>query len=209
MFCFCRKKSAPRPWGGRPLILFIAILAIAAGLACSRGPDYVVRVPVKETAAEQFAFAEYSRAQSNYWLIDSDKDRKRYLKERHKVRQAYQSVVEHFPEDRKITPVARLYVANFDAGLDHPKHAPESRELRNKALEEYRRLLEEYPEYDYVQAKALYDMGMIYKSIGEFGKAQELFNEVRKRFADHSNEAIQYMVTRSNQLYNQIYVETD
>jgi hypothetical protein len=188
------------------VIAIMGAVALWAGPAgCARNSAVQVHVPVQENAAQQFAYAEELNRMSNYQLIDKD-DTTRYMQERQKIRRAYAAVAEYFPADRTITPVARLMEAGFAAGLDQVERAWSPKRAR-EALAEYEQLLRDYPENDYVQAKALYDMGIIFKRLKEYGEAQQIFLQVRNHFADSSDPLIQELAVRANIAYNQVYLE--
>ena len=189
-----------KTWAWALMILLPALGALGAG--CSRNQGRIL-VPVQETAAEQFMYAQWVRQNSTLELMIHEKSR--YLTERRRIRAAYAQVVESFPADRTSTPLARLILIEMDAGLDE-RHAPNSRRGDQRAIEQLDRLIKEYPEYDFIQAKGLYNMAQLHKRRGEFEDATRLFKHVADNYSAHENEIIRELALRSRYFYQHIYM---
>jgi tetratricopeptide (TPR) repeat protein len=184
---------------GRIRLLLAGAASILLGCVYS---EQTVNVPVKESAAEQYSYAIQYRQDKNLKLIV---DKKKFLKAREVVRQVINKVSENFPDDRMFTPLAKLDAAEMDAGLDDSRVEVSRRQV-HQAIERLGSLAKDYPEYDYIQAKSLYDRGLCYKRLGEFPQAQECFKEVRDRFKKHANKEIRRIVDMAVAYYNQTYV---
>lgn len=184
---------------GAALLLGALALAPAACTSFQRAPQ--VTVPVQESAAKQYAYAVKYRGEKNLALIREDK---RFEKARLVVYQTFGKVVEHFPEDRTFTALAKLEMIEMDAGLDHQR-VKVSKGQVHRAIRELRQLAKAYPEFDYIQAKTLYDQGLCHKRLGEYPQAQECFKQVRDRFAKHKNQDIANLAQRASVFYNQTY----
>ncbi len=185
----------------------IAALAGAALLAaaCVRSPAPVANVPIQESAAAQFKYAENYRASLNLALTDAEKDRARFNRNREVIRQTYQKVEEYFPADRVYTPLAILNVIEMDAGLDDVRVKVGADQLE-RVMRQLDDLAAEYPEHEFIQAKTLYDKGLIQIMRENYARAQEYFLELRDTYRESSNEAIRTLAQRAAYYYNRTYV---
>ena len=181
----------------------LLIAAIGIG-GCTRAASRVV-LPVQNSAAEQYKFAESVQQQSNLPLIT---DPKRYAETRHQVRESYVAVIQNFPEDREFTPLARLVILEMDAGLDS-KRAPYSDRRALRAIDDYEQLLAEYSDNEFVQAKGRYDMAQVYMRRREFSEAMGLFRWLRDQYATSADPHLAELGKRAAVHYNQIYVENE
>lgn len=171
---------------------------------CSRGSDPKVYVPIQETAQLQYAYAVNYRSKNELILRDQ-KDMERLERTREAVRQTFEKVVEYFPNDREVTPLARLDLADMQAKLDQPKWKATKRELK-RAIETFQGLRAEYPEFEFVQVKASYDEAMCWKSLGEFEKAQSMFRDVAENYRNNKDQFIRSLAGLAQYHYQQTYV---
>lgn len=191
------------PFYGQVAWIALLLVGLCGPLGCTRkGP--VVSVPKKENAASQYGYALEYRGNRNLPLIASDEERLRSV--RKIVREIYSRVGEYFPDDREYTPLAKLEVVGMDAGLDFPDKLHVSRRCLLREIEEFKKLAEAYPEYDFVQAKSLYDQGQCYLQLKNYPEAQACYLEISERFADHPNETIANLAKRAKYFYDRTYV---
>ncbi|MEN6626098.1 MAG: hypothetical protein ABFD69_07725 [Candidatus Sumerlaeia bacterium] len=186
-----------RYWSRAAALLLIAVTV--AGCAGQRR----ILVPTQNTAGAQLAYAERQRKEANLPLIFEKK--KEYNLARNMVRQTYQAVVDNFPADREFTPVAKINLIEMDAGLDE-QHAPKSKMGDHRAIKDYDALIKEYPENEFVQAKARYDQALLHKRNREFEEAMKLFKHLRDTYAKHANPVIKNIAERSAAYYQETYV---
>lgn len=181
-------------------ISYVILLTAALLLAgCGRGPK--VTIPWQDTASKQYGYALQYREDSNLELIG---DLKRFMKTRAIVREHYVKVAEFFPGDQKYTPLAKLEVVEMDAGLDSSRVKTADRE-RRQGLRRLQELATQYPDYEYIQAKALFDQGLIYQALHEYPQAQACFQKVRDKFVNSKNGDIRELARMGGFLYNKTY----
>lgn len=168
--------------------------------ACSRMPR--VSIPLQENAGTQLAYAMSYRDQSNMDLVTN---MKHFLMIRAIVREHYRKVIEYFPGDRKATPLAELEVVEMDAGLDSARVKISAHETR-RGIRQLQELAAKYPEYDYIQAKALFDQGMCFRSLHEFPQAQSCFKQVNTKYLKSSSKEIRDLAVQAGTYYNRTYV---
>lgn len=185
------------------LVWMLLLAGLATGLLGCTHPRARVLVPHKETAAEQYAYALKYRNTANLELI---RDQQEFQRKREILKQTFERVIEHYPNDRQFTPLARLEVVEMNAGLDFQRVQVSEKQM-HKAIQQLEELAQAYPEMDFIQAKCRYSQGQIHKRLGEFEPARQAFLEVRDRFMNHSNEVIQDLARRSAYWYDMVYVE--
>lgn len=192
--------------GGCGRLALAIVLVSLASSCCLFGSGVEVYVPVKENASAQYFYAVQHRSQRKLDLISTD-EQSRYMQTREIVRQVIEKVPEYFPEDRKSTPLARLDLVEMDAGLDNPRRVKVSKREMRQAVESFDALMRDYPEYDFIQAKCLYDIGQCQMTLGNYEKAQNAFYEVREGFKGNPDETIRSIAARANYYYNQTFVQ--
>lgn len=180
--------------------LMLLLAFFLAGCSWFSGP--VVSVPVQANAAQQYRYAVEQRKQMSLELITKPK---KLAEARLVVRKEFEAVSKNFPDDRKFTPLAKLEVIEMEAGFDHRKIHPSSGELHD-AIKQFAALAKLYPEYDFIQAKAMYDQGTCHRLLSEFPQAQDCFKQVRDRFARHPDKVISDLAAMAGQYYNEVYV---
>lgn len=164
-----------------------------------------INVPIEQNAAAQYNFAVKYRDDANLPLI---LDKKKMMFSRSVVRENFKKVADYFPQDRKYTPLAKLELIEIDAGLDEKRVEPSTRQ-EHAALRELDRLAREYPEFTFVQAKTLYDQGLIYKRMGDFAQAQDRFKLLRDRYTGNPDAIIANLAQRAAYYYNKTYVTNE
>lgn len=187
-------------------IPFRAALAwlLLSGLIAGCQHKTEVFVPLQKTAVEQFQYAINYR--DRHALTLRNKSRPEQQKAtREAVRQIFEKVVEYFPDDRQVTPLAKLELADMEAGLDLSELPATDREIR-RATDKFIRIREDYPELEFVQAKAALDEGRCRLRLKEYEEAQALFNEITTAWADSEDQDIQLIVAYARTFYERAYV---
>lgn len=178
------------------------LLAISLG-ACGRAPQ--VFVPTQATAQAQYAYALNYRSQHEL-ILRNKSQKERWERTRAAVWEAFSKVAELYPEDRTVTPLAKLELADMKAGLDFSGVEPSKEDL-NWAIARLQELQRDYPELDFIQAKARYDEGLCWKNMERYDRSQVLFKEVIDSYATHKDPLIQAIVERANVFYQRTYVK--
>ena len=168
-------------------------------------PD--IHIPLQRTAAEQYAYAvQFRQGREVEIVTDDDK----YMLAREIVKQTFARVYEYFPEDREFTPLARLEVIEYDCGLDSGRAAGimgrKIEQVAPRGIERFAQLALDYPENEFVQAKSLYQRGQLYKRMGSYDQAQQMFGEMRDRFMNHPQPEIHRLAQRADYFYNRTYI---
>lgn len=195
---YATAMSAPTP-----RFNFLALILLLVSLGCERAPT--VYVPTQPSAQAQYAYAVNYRSQHQLLLRNKSK-KEQWERTRAAVREAFHKVVELYPEDRNVTPLARLELADMKAGLDLSGVEPSESDLK-WAIEELQQLQRDYPTFDFIQAKARYDEALCWKAMERYDRSQVLFKEVIDTFATHKDPVIQGIVERSNIFYQRVYVK--
>lgn len=186
----------------RRAVLTACLIAASLLSACKSGPE--VFVPLQKTAIDQFQYAINYRDRHALTLRNSSRPEQQKAT-REAVRQIFEKVVEYFPEDREVTPLAKLELADMQAGLDLSETPATDREIR-RAAEKFYEIREDYPELDFVQAKAALDEGRCRLKLKEYEEAQALFNEITTAWADSNDQEIRRIVVYARTFYDRAYV---
>lgn len=181
--------------------VFLFLLTLLAG--CESAPT--VFVPTQPTAQSQYAYAVDYRSQHELVLRNKSKKEK-WERTRAAVWKSFERVVELYPEDRTVTPLARLELADMRAGLDFSGVEPGTSDLK-QAIAEFQQLQRDYTNFDFIQAKARYDEALCWKTLERYDRSQVLFKEVIDTYATHKDPVIQGIVERSNVFYQRVYVK--
>lgn len=182
------------------------LAACCASSGCSLlRPSPTYFIPIQSDAHDQFMYARREAERND--LILRNKDRMERLTDtREGVRKSYEAVVIHFPEDRVWTPLARLQLADMLAGQDISALPPSDRDLRN-AVEEFQSIREDYPEIEFIQAKARYDEAVARTRLKDYGEAQNLYREIKDLFGTTEEKDIRYIVYLAEQAYQRTYIK--
>lgn len=167
---------------------------------CAREPN--IFVPLQSTASRQYSYARDYRTRHQLELRDAHDPRRRKDAQRI-VQLTFEKVVEYFPDDREVTPLARLELADMRAGFEGYAVAPTMRDYR-AASEEFARLRADYPEYEWIQAKAGYDEARCRVKLGEFDRSQELYNYVWENYQTNVNPMIKTVAAQAYRLSQQV-----
>lgn len=161
-----------------------------------------VTVPVMENPRAQYLKANDYMNQCNLPLIT---DEKHYQTARETIRQTFAKVIEYFPEDRSYTPLAKLQIIEMEAGLDSERVRVPASKIRD-AIEKLAALAQEYPEFEFVQVKTLYQEGQCHRLLKQYGDAQECFRLVRDDYKASTDPYIKDMVDKAAYFYNKVEV---
>jgi len=174
----------------------------ACGLLPASRPE--VFVPLQNSAREQFNYAKQYEEQNRLALVDRGNPT-RVRDRTAAVIAAFAKVVEHFPDDRDFTPLARLEIADLRAGLEISRLEPSRRDLR-AAISEFQNLRREYPEYEYIQAKAAYDEALCWRKLKDYERAQDLFRHVMDTYGSRDDPVLKQISEYARALYQQTYI---
>ena len=186
---------------GEFAVLALGILLISG---CGRA-SMTVYVPMQESAQSQYRYAIDHRGTQEMLLRDKGNP-VRMRRARQEVLQTFDKVIEFFPQDRMGTPLAKLEIAEMMAGLDISNLQPSKKELRG-AIDYLQDLRADYPEIEYVQAKALLDEALCWNSLERYDRGQPLLRRVADDFATHEDDVIRTVGRYAAFLYQQIYVQ--
>lgn len=174
-----------------PSCLFYSLCFILIFLSsCARNP---IIIPEYENATEQFIFAKGLK-DNTIILQQSDLDeetRKRALKD------AFRSVIERFPDDRRVTPLAWVELAELHYRQEEFK----------EALEIYNTVLENYPDQDDVVCQSLYGLGRCHDQLGNYKKALSFYKECYKRFENDPRPHLNIIAKQAKYNYSRIRVK--
>ncbi len=180
-----------------------ALLITVLLVACESAPT--VFVPTQPTAQKQYAYAVDYRNQHELVLRNRSK-KEQWERTRAAVWKSFEKVIELYPEDRTVTPLAKLELADMRGGLDYSGVEPETKDLE-WAIEQFQQLQRDYTDFDFIQAKARYDEALCWKTMERYDRSQVLFKEVIDTYATHKDPVIQGIVERSNVFYQRVYVK--
>ena len=166
-------------------------MAILAGVgACARNS---IVVPEFKTATEQYIFAKNLRDST---LLGEIKGKK--LSKRNKaIVLAYKTVIERFPDDLRVTPLAWVDLADIHYRMKHYR----------KAARLYKEVLQKYPDQDDVVCKALYGAGRAYDHLKEYEKALSYYKQCYERFENDSRSILAIMGKQARLRYSRIRIK--
>lgn len=171
--------------------LFVISLVILFIAGCGRfrfGGD--VFVPDMATADEQFALAQRKEKD----LLLTQKESERHKEQMHELTQAYRKVVDLFPEDRKVTPWARIRLSQLY------KENGENR----RALKTVEDVLTDYSDLPMVDAKARYMKGRILEGMGERLESQQIYRDCMERYKTSEDVEVKRIAGDCEKLYERV-----
>lgn len=145
------------------LYLFLGCVLILTG--CSRTP---IIVPEFNTATEQYIFAKNLKDQT---VLVNPKGKERKIRD-DSIILAYQSVIDRFPEDQKVTPLAWVELGDTYFRLSNI----------DEAIVYYETCLEKYPHQDDIYCKALFGAARTHDRLKNFEKAIDYYKKCYQRF---------------------------
>jgi tetratricopeptide (TPR) repeat protein len=145
------------------LYLFLGIALILSG--CTKTP---ILVPEFNTATEQYIFAKNLKDQT---MLVNPKGKQRKIRDE-SIILAYQSVIDRFPEDQRVTPLAWVELGDT---YFHQNDLDE-------AIVYYETCLEKYPHQDDVYCKALFGAARTYDRLKDYEKAIDYYKICYQRF---------------------------
>lgn len=176
-----------------------------APTGCARLSQPKVFIPIQKSAEEQFQYAVRERDR-NYLVLRNREHAEKRHDARHTVQRSYEVVVENFPEDRKVTPLARLEIADMKAGITTGEDPATPGQIR-EAIGLLTAIRADYPENEFVQAKTIYDEALCRKLLKDYEKAQTLFKEVSEEFSATKDRDVKNLVQLANFQYQQTYIK--
>ena len=139
-------------------------------------------IPLQSTAGDQFGYALHYRGRNNPELLLNDS---RFYSSRKIIREHFQMVVDHFPDDREFTPAARFQMAVMDAGLDFPNRIKPRRSALRNSIEEFKQIARDYSKVEIIQVDSIYRQGLCYYQIRDYDNAHRCFKLVCDNYIEH------------------------
>ncbi len=190
----------------RYIIRFMSCALLVGLMACDHFKrETEVYVPLQKSAREQYVYAVQYRDGRDL-LLRNKKQMGRLVQSREAVRKTFEFVIENFPEDREVTPMAKLEIADMKAGLDRSRLTPTANDLR-EAIADFQKIQEDYPESEAIQAKARFDEGKCWLSLKEYEKAQGIFRDLMDNYRESKDPDVIVFVKLANDAYQQTYVK--
>ncbi|HPB31777.1 MAG TPA: tetratricopeptide repeat protein [Candidatus Sumerlaeota bacterium] len=140
----------------------LAICALTAGCHSKAA----ILIPDFETAAEQYMFAKNMRERSFFHAEKKDERRDKAIV------MAYDKILERFPDDMKITPLAYVELGDI-----HYR-----RKDYKKAIAIYEKSILKYSTQDEIVCKALFGAASAYDHQKDFEKAMNYYKMCYERF---------------------------
>lgn len=194
--------------GGQLFAVCALALAISFSAGCGlfhSAEKTTVFIPLQKSAKEQFVYALDHR-QRNELILRNKEESDRMKSARESVRSAFVMVVEHFPEDLEVTPIARLELAKMQAGMDMTRMPVRDADV-HKAIGEFQKIRMLYPELEHIQAEAKFDEAMCWKVLKDYEKAQGMFRDVADTYAASEDADVKRLVQVAQIYYQQTYVK--
>jgi tetratricopeptide (TPR) repeat protein len=150
-------------------------------------------IPEFDTPLEQYIFAKNLKEEAVLKLL-----KKREAKKREKATLlAYKEVVRKFPDDLKITPLAKVDIA--DIYYKNKKY--------KTSVKLYERLLDSYPDQDGIVCKALYGAARAHDKLKNYKKAMEYYKTCSKLFENDKRPYIAVFGRQARQNYSKIRIK--
>jgi tetratricopeptide (TPR) repeat protein len=166
------------------------MLALAGG-GCSRvrkiaGPEVVF--PRLDSARQQFYYAAQFDEQT---LVGKGPEKGEERLRR--IIAAYQTVLDHFPDDQLFAPLAQAAIGNCYFRMKDYR----------KTIQVFKRLQDRYPNYPFIHAEAEWKIGRSYDLLGNSSQAKRHYKRCIDTFGRSKNDQIQAIVSMCKQFYIQ------
>ena len=110
---------------------------------------------------------------------------------------AFERVIERYPDDLRVTPLAWM-----DLG-DMYLHNKDYKE----AVKNYETVLQKYPDQDDAVCKSLYGMGRAYDGLKDYEKALDYYKQCFERFENDKNQLLAMLGRQARQSYGRIRIK--
>ncbi len=178
------------------LLLSTLLVAVAftAFIGCSLvtpapPAENTLVVPDFDNPKEQYGFAVLYRGAM---IPSTDEKRRRHQVDR--LIECYQRVIVNFPNDRNFTPMSRLEIADCTAGVGDA----------DKARAQFESILDDYPENEYAQARALFTLGLMLDKEKKYRESKDIYKQVREEFGATQNASVRDIVKKAEVLYYKV-----
>jgi tetratricopeptide (TPR) repeat protein len=162
---------------------------LTTGCSWLTGPTFIV--PDEATAREQMEVAQ--RQLSDARQTFDEELRKEEIR---KAIAACQKVVDRFPNDRRFTPVAHLFVASLYQELGEHRRAERV----------YRQVLKLYPEDAEVNSGALFGLAETLEKLGKAEESKETYRELVDLYGQSNQRTIRERVEVARLRYRSVSV---
>ena len=170
--------------------LFVFLVVLICVVSCSKNP---IIIPEFNTATEQFLFAKNLKDKGIY---EQPKGKDRKIHDR-AVTQAYQNVIDRFPDDKKVTPLAWIELGDIYFKLKD----------YDKTLFYYETAKHQYPNQDDIQCRALFGTARTHDRLKNFEEAISLYRQCFMRFENDSRPYLAIIGQQARINYSRIRVQ--
>ena len=170
-------------------LLPVIIMILSGFSSCSKAP---IIVPEFNTPTEQYIFAKNLKD-----AIVFEGLTKKEMKDHNKALVlAYRSVIDHFPDDLRVTPLAWVDLADtyFRLGDYH------------KAVELYETSINKYPDQEDIYCKALFGGARSHDRIKNYETALSLYKECFERFENDKRPHLSVLGQQARINYSKIRI---
>ncbi|MCX7045122.1 MAG: tetratricopeptide repeat protein [Candidatus Sumerlaeota bacterium] len=173
-----------------PRIELLIALAGLSLLASACRPGQSILVPKQANAYNQYRFAYEYRNRAMQFLVPPDKRPEMY----ERIVKTYEAVIEFYPEDTDVTPLAYVDLGDIYA---------EQRKFSD-AFSYFEMAQKKYATNDKIQAYSRLRRGELYEITGKKVKARDLYKECYEMYQGHPDKAVKEISDRAYKLYNKV-----
>ena len=159
--------------------------------SCSKTPPIIV--PEFNTATEQYIFA---KSLKDRLVMERPKGREKKTYEKALIL-AYKRVIDQFPEDTRVTPLAWVDLAETHYRLEEYE----------KAADLYEKAIQKYPQQDDILCKALFGAGLSHDKLKNFRLALSYYKQCYQRFENDPRSHIAIIGQHARINYSRIRVK--
>lgn len=170
------------------ICLLLSMILILFG--CMRNP---ILVPEFNTATEQYIFAKNLKDQT---MLVNPKGKERKIRE-DSIILAYQSVIDRFPEDQRVTPLAWIELGDIYFRQNEI----------DEAIVYYETAFQKYPHQDDIVCKALFGSARAYDRIKDYEKAIDYYKKCFQRFENDKRTFLATIGQQARINYSRIRVK--
>lgn len=170
------------------IIRFFPFLLILVFLVGCGGAKPVI--PEYDDALDQYLFAKRLREQM---FIQKIEEKNKEARD-DAVIMAFENVMQRFPADEKVTPLAMIDLA--DIYMSQKKY--------RKAIDLYEKALMKYPDQDDIVCKSFYGAARGYDEIENYERALSYYKQCYEKFENHPMPHIAALASKAKFYYNRI-----
>jgi tetratricopeptide (TPR) repeat protein len=168
--------------------LFLILILALSG--CAKTP---IMVPEFNTAAEQYVFAKSLKDQT---VLVNPKGRERKIRN-DSILLAYKSVIDRFPEDQKVTPLAWVELGDTYFRLND----------LDKAIIYYETSLQKYSHQEDIVCKSLFGAARTHDRLKNYEQAIDYYKKCYQRFENDKRPFLAVIGQQARINYSRIRVK--